>query len=557
MARSTTLAMSLFVMVAACQRSSERKVTSSLPQPVALSGSCRSAAVFTAHILPTLNAVDQHALANWCPPAPPDASGRAAAGRVARLYIDQCAGQAIVPLTQALVRFPTVSDPNARNPEVFRDMAAFLQTWAAAANLSFESFGDDDAWEVVAGSGTRLLTWVTHADVVQPGSGWQMADPFTATIKDDRLYGRGVEDDKAPSAAVLLTMRALVEFGLLSDNACILALGTGEENDWSGMYRYLRHAKQAQNTLSLDALYPVVTAESGFVLWRLTAATGRSPTAGPIVVTAEAGVAATQVPGTAMMELRGAGGQSVESFTQEVQRAIVAVDANRLRLDSVPGAPTVRVRAIGQAVHSAFAEQGYNALWPLGRLADALAVEQTGGGALLRAIGRYLADDLSGARLGLAYADPLMGNLIVSPTLLHCTDTACELSINMRRPRGLDKNAFAQRLNAALQRLKSEISVSIAPAAAPTIGEPWVGAPKSELTTMLLDVYQAATGNRGMPQSIHGGTYARLYPGAVSFGPLLPGRPLTAHAPNEYMELDDMRLMLKMTADATLRLFRY
>ncbi|MCA9553683.1 MAG: peptidase M20, partial [Myxococcales bacterium] len=56
------------------------------------------------------------------------------------------------------------------------------------------------------------------------------------------------------------------------------------------------------------------------------------------------------------------------------------------------------------------------------------------------------------------------------------------------------------------------------------------------------------------PITIRGGTYARLFDGAVSFGPGIPGRPYRGHAPDEYIEVEALKLMMETTLQATLRL---
>jgi len=50
--------------------------------------------------------------------------------------------------------------------------------------------------------------------------------------------------------------------------------------------------------------------------------------------------------------------------------------------------------------------------------------------------------------------------------------------------------------------------------------------------------------------SIGGGTYARLIPGAVSFGPEFSGHPATEHEPDEYIELDDLLVATRIYASA-------
>jgi dipeptidase D len=85
------------------------------------------------------------------------------------------------------------------------------------------------------------------------------------------------------------------------------------------------------------------------------------------------------------------------------------------------------------------------------------------------------------------------------------------------------------------------------------IGDPAQADLAGTLVPALLDIYRRHTGQAdAKPISIRGGTYARLFPGAVDFGPALPGRPYRGHAPDEYIDYDALVLTTKMLFDAVL-----
>jgi acetylornithine deacetylase/succinyl-diaminopimelate desuccinylase-like protein len=50
--------------------------------------------------------------------------------------------------------------------------------------------------------------------------------------------------------------------------------------------------------------------------------------------------------------------------------------------------------------------------------------------------------------------------------------------------------------------------------------------------------------------SVRGGTYARLFPRAVDFGPAFPGDLYTGHAPDESISLDNLDVTTRMVAEA-------
>jgi len=83
---------------------------------------------------------------------------------------------------------------------------ALLGEKLAAAGFTVESMpiGDVDNLWAVHGSGAPLLCFAGHTDVVPPGPEDQWATPpFSATLRDGMLYGRGAADMKAAIAAMV------------------------------------------------------------------------------------------------------------------------------------------------------------------------------------------------------------------------------------------------------------------------------------------------------------------------------------------------------------------
>ena len=54
--------------------------------------------------------------------------------------------------------------------------------------------------------------------------------------------------------------------------------------------------------------------------------------------------------------------------------------------------------------------------------------------------------------------------------------------------------------------------------------------------------------------AIGGTTYAKAYPGYVGFGMSFPGKSGPIHAPNERLDLEHLRLGMRIYVDAMIRL---
>jgi succinyl-diaminopimelate desuccinylase len=83
---------------------------------------------------------------------------------------------------------------------------------------------------VTIGHGGKVLGFTGHMDVVDPGdlSAWE-TDPFDATIKDGKLYGRGACDMKSGLAAVVVALLELLEQGVHLPGTIKLLATVGEE----------------------------------------------------------------------------------------------------------------------------------------------------------------------------------------------------------------------------------------------------------------------------------------------------------------------------------------
>ena len=61
--------------------------------------------------------------------------------------------------------------------------------------------------------------------------------------------------------------------------------------------------------------------------------------------------------------------------------------------------------------------------------------------------------------------------------------------------------------------------------------------PESELVKKLISVYTDYTGEKAVPKSIGGGTYAKMMKNVLAFGPIFPGDEVREHKPDEFMEI--------------------
>lgn len=250
---------------------------------------------------------------------------------------------------------------------------------------------------------------------------------------------------------------------------------------------------------------------------------------------------------------------TLEAALARVRAAIAATQKTRpgLKAEASSADGRVVLSTRGQAVHSSSADQGHNALWELAAVAQALPLQPGGITEMLGVVARKFVDDHYGRKLGLFHEHDVMGKLLVAPTVLRASDEQVTLRVNMRRPAGRDAAAFGASLDEAAKAIASQTGGAVTEAkAARRVNDPHIADLSGPLVTTLLDIYQRYRPAEGTPKprSMRGGTYARLFPRAVDFGPSFPGERYTGHSAQESISVESLHLVTQMLGEVLLRL---
>jgi acetylornithine deacetylase len=129
-----------------------------------------------------------------------------------------------------------------------------------------------------SGPGTPALVLQGHVDVVPAGdpATWLGADPFSAEIRGDALYGRGACDMKAGVAANLSVVRTLRAAGVQLERPLAVHCVIGEEDGGLGAFATLRRGHRGDAAVITEPTSGrIVTATAGALTFRIEVA-GRS-----------------------------------------------------------------------------------------------------------------------------------------------------------------------------------------------------------------------------------------------------------------------------------------
>ena len=102
--------------------------------------------------------------------------------------------------------------------------------------LSYDEIIKDNFGNVIGriGNGSKVLVYDAHLDVVEvEGQDWN-TDPFKATIKDGKMFGRGTIDDKGPFACTLYAGKIIKDLNL-AEKYTVYIVGSIVEEECEGL----------------------------------------------------------------------------------------------------------------------------------------------------------------------------------------------------------------------------------------------------------------------------------------------------------------------------------
>lgn len=342
------------------------------------------------------------------------------------------------------------------------------------------------------GEGEEIVGILAHLDIVPAGDGWKF-DPFSCTLEDGKIYGRGLSDDKGPAVACIFAMKDLLDAGTPLHRRIRLIFGQSEESgEWADMAYYREHEELPAFGFTPDADFPAIYGEKGIVCLELSLPLDKSG-----LLSIEGGSAINMVPGWCRASYPGKDGKPVE------------------------------LSAEGREAHASTPEKGDNAITGM--------MELLGGridSPLVEFYRQHIGRNLNGQAIGCPLEDEKSGKLTMNVGTVRTEKGRIILTVDVRNPVTFTAKDVLEPVRAAAEPFG--FAVKLIEDLAPVYMDK-----NSRVIESLLSVYREATGDLSEPTVIGGGTYARAMENIVAFGPMFPGRELTEHQKNEYLLLED------------------
>lgn len=342
------------------------------------------------------------------------------------------------------------------------------------------------------GEGDKYLATVTHLDCVPTGDGWT-SDPFTMREREGYIIGRGVMDDKGPSVLCLYALKYLKDNNVALNYEVRALLGVNEERGMKDVEYYLKNYPAPAFCFSPDADFPLINGEKGITGGKIV-----SKCVLENIIDIKGGFAGNAVPDKAEAWVKATGLKNSETVDAAEENGVTHLIA----------------RGIGG--HASMPENTVNAIYELIKYILANGIAGEGEEKYFRAIS-CLHEAYDGSALGVQADDGLFKPLTIIGGTIGVEDGHMAQSYDSRYP----TNTSGEKIAAGIREKTGDAAEVV------MLGDtvPFYMSLDNPAVQLCIRCYNEVTGENAEPYTIGGGTYARDFPNAVSFGPEHPERP--------------------------------
>lgn len=411
---------------------------------------------------------------------------------------------------QKAITFDCVQQPPQNDMPFGENINNCLEyTLDVAKNLGFTIVNKKYYGYAEIGSG-ELFGILGHLDTVPfNNSGWKFP-ALSAIIDNGILYGRGVLDNKGPIIACLFAVKEL-SLTYLPTKKIRIIFGCNEESGWKCMDKYVENEEMPAVGFSPDGDFPVINCEKGIVYFDVEIEKPNNLI----------NICGGERPNVVMSEATA----TLSAITEQEKTELLALGG------SINGN---KVTFFGKSAHGSCPHLGINAFYKM-----LSAFSQVFGDGYTFLLQKLATNDGSGLNVNLQ--DAKSGATTCNVGLVSLQNNKLHFSLDIRYPISYTKELVQNRIQGALPDAKLQITM---------FHNPLYIAPDDALCTKLLTAYNNVMQTNAKPISIGGGTYARVLPKGVAFGPIFPNTESTIHQANECVKLTDFEKMYKIYLEA-------
>lgn len=436
---------------------------------------------------------------------------------------------------QEIIRIKTVEDVAVpQGPFGKGNKECLEKVLQIAENLGFKTKNlDGYCGYAEIGEGDELFAIIGHLDVVPEGDGWKYP-PYSGTIADDELWGRGTWDDKGPIIIALYALKALADSDFSFNKRVRIIFGCNEESGSKCMEHYLKVEGQIDYGFSPDANFPVIFAEKSITNVFIE---GKSVEKGTVQLqNFHAGIVINAVPDLCRFTLKYGCDHCKKSAIETLEKRF---HDDGIRYDYQDENGQLHYTVYGKACHGSIPQYGINAA------SYALkALKEVTDSDFVRFYHRYIGTEYNGKSLN-CYEKDEYGDIAVNVGIVSYDHGNYQIQINSRLP-------FTMTPKQQYERIKEQVKHEDCVVLLKSASNGFKMDQNCDMIQYLMKAYQEVTGDhQSKPLCIAGGTYAREFQNCVAFGPEMEGfGELLIHQPNERIPLKAIDVIMEIYVKA-------
>lgn len=374
------------------------------------------------------------------------------------------------------------------------------------------------------GEGEKTIGILAHLDIVPAGEGWD-SDPFTLTIKDDVMYGRGVADDKGAVIASIYALKYLKETNYPLKKKVRLIVGCNEETGSECVRYYVKKEGHIDMGFTPDGNFPGIFAEKGMIGGYISSCNTK-------IIKITGGEASNVVCKKVTVEL------PCDSYDESILNEFFR--DNDIEYTLIKSNESIQMTIFGKAAHASTPDLGINAI---NYLMEGLYVA-----GFDDELVSYFHDKISlsnhGEIIGADRFNDQYTDLSMCIGKVSKSDSEVRFSVDIRFPVTADLDEVSAYICEKLT-LGNNHFILESPVA------PLFFDQDSKMIKALLKAYQDVTGDKQrMMEAIGGGTYAKSIDNCIAFGCEFPGEENHIHDANECLKIDSLLKQVEIYIEA-------
>ena len=450
----------------------------------------------------------------------------------------------IISETQKLIQIPSVysKSDNPSHPFGENVNKALEYILDLGKKLGFRTKNIDGYCGYIEfGEGDKLVGIIGHLDVVPEGDNWTFP-PFSGTLSDNKIFGRGSIDDKGPVIASLYAMKTVMD-NCKIDKRVRLILGLNEENDWKCIKYYKEHEESPSIGFSPDADFPCIYAEKGIISPYLNMDYSQFEKEDIILESIDCNNNVINVVPkicSCVLKINNkniSSSEIINNLKKIISEQNYEIDIYKIDEHSI------KLTSHGVQAHAAHPDLGINSISRLVITLDQIFKTYNINIPIFDFFNKYINIQYDGQDLGIACEDE-SGKLTLNVGKFELNNHVLRIGMNLRVP---IKTKLADIEETIKYQLSSYENIELI---VQDKKEPLYVPKDSYLVKTLCNIFNEVTNSSLEPIAIGGATYARAFENCISFGANLPGQEDMCHKTDEFISIDNLILATKIYARA-------